>query len=117
MGFYSPQPFTTAKAIYLPMELDGRGAFQVEVEGNAQNFTSGIQLVRDHDWVGGLKVDVMGWTGPLAEGTTPYKVQATFPGEYRPKITVSGTNGSQLIDVKEILHEAVEAHLRRQAGA
>ena len=115
MGFYGSEPFETATATYLWMGVNGPGAFHVEVEGNAPNYTSGIQLVRDQHWVGGLKIDVMGWTGPRGEGTTPYKVSGTFPGEFRPKIVVSGSNGDKVIDVKEIPHEQLEGHLKSKA--
>ncbi len=117
MGFYGKEPFDKATATYVWMGLEQPGSFFVEVEGNAPNFTSGIQLVRDPDWVGGLKVDVMGWTGPRGEGSKSYKVHGTFPGEYRKQIVVSGANGDQVIDVKEIPHDQVEDHLKAKAVA
>jgi hypothetical protein len=117
MGFYGPEPFTSAKAFYIWTGLNEPGHFSLEVEGAAPNYTSGIQLVRDPQWVGGLKVDVMGWTGPLGQGTTPYKVNGTFPGMYVPKIVVAGTNGTQLVDVEEIPHTEAENFLKKRTAA
>ena len=117
MGFYGPEPFDTAKAFYVWTGLNEPGHFSVEVTGNAPNFTSGIQLDRDRDFVGGLRIDVMGWTGPLGAGSTPYRVRGTFPGMFVPKIVVAGTNGVKLITVEEIPHTKVEAFLKEQASA
>jgi hypothetical protein len=117
MGFYGPEPFDTAKAFYVWTGLNEPGHFSVEVAGNAKNYTSGIQLVRDPHFVGGLKIDVMGWTGPLGEGTTPFKVRGTFPGMFVPKIVVAGSNGLKLITVEEIPQAKVEGFLKGQATA
>lgn len=102
MGFYGPEPFDRASATYVWTGLDGPGFFFVEVEGHAPNFTSGITLVRDERFVGGLMVDVMGWTGPLSQGSTPYKVQSTFPGHVLKEIVVKGSNKTEVIPVREI---------------
>ncbi|MBR0872372.1 hypothetical protein JQ633_18555 [Bradyrhizobium tropiciagri] len=72
------------------------------VKGNAPNFTSGIKLVRDEQWVGGLAIKVMGWTGPLGQGTTPYKVHGSFPGSFLKEIVVIGSNKNQVVKVTEI---------------
>jgi len=111
MGFYGSEPFNTAKAYYVWTGLGEPGHFTVIVEGDAPNYTSGIQLVRDGEFVGGLKVNVMGWTGPLGPGTRAYTVQGTFPGQYVPRIVVSGTNKTVLVDVVEIPHTDAEKHL------
>lgn len=111
MGFYGSEPFNTARAYYVWTGLNEPGHFTVIVQGDAPNYTSGIQLVRDPEFVGGLKVNVMGWTGPLGPGTTPYTVQGTFPGAFLPKIVVSGSNQTLLVDVQEIPHGDVERHL------
>jgi hypothetical protein len=116
MGFYGPEPFTNATATYLWLGLGSPGVFIVEVSGDAPNYTSGITLVRDPDWVGGLKVNVMGWTGPLGKGTTPYKVSGTFPGQFVSKIVISGSNGQKVIDVKEIAHDKVDDFVKKAAG-
>jgi|ERR1044071_4401740 hypothetical protein len=117
MGFYGSEPFTSAKAFYVWTGLHEAGHFSIEVTGDAPNYTSGIQLVRDQHFVCGLKVDVMGWTGPLGEGTTPYKVNGTFPGMFVPKIVIAGTNGNQVIDVEEIPHTEAENFLKNRATA
>ena len=102
MGFYGSEPFDKAQAWYVWTGLDEPGHFVVEVEGCAPNYTYGITLVRDSHFVGGLKVDVMGWTGPRAQGCTDYKVTGTFSGEFRSQIVVSGSNQQMTVKVKEI---------------
>lgn len=117
MPFFGLEPFDKAKATYVWMGLGGPGAFFVEVEGHAPKFTSHIELVRDKHFVGGLKIDVMGWTGPLADGTTPYVIKASFPGMYLPKIVIHGSNKTTVIDVHEIPTTEADAHLKRLASA
>jgi len=102
MGFYGPEPFDTAEATYVWTGLRTPGFFSVTVKGHAPNFTTGIKLVRDPDFVGGMAIDVMGWTGPLGKGASPYTVYGTFNGMYLPKILIVGSNQRLLIDVKEI---------------
>ena len=116
MGFFGPEPFTNATATYLWTGLGSPGVFVVEASGDAPNFTSGITLLRDTEFVGGLKINVMGWTGPLGEGTTPYNVRGTFPGQFVPKIVVSGSNGQQVIDVMEIPHDQVDEYVKGRAA-
>ncbi|MBI1684944.1 hypothetical protein [Caulobacter hibisci] len=117
MGFYGPEPFDTAEATYVWTGLRTPGFFSVKVQGAAPNFTSGIQLVREPDFVGGLAVKVMGWTGPVAKGTTPYAVSGTFNGFYVPKILIVGANKSLLIDVKEIPFTTDEAYVAQLTAA
>lgn len=117
MGFYGPEPFDTATATYVWMGLGSPGAFFVEVEGHAPNYTSGITLVRDSHWFGGLKIDVMGWTGPLAEGTTPYRVEHSFPGAFVPEIVVAGANKTITVKVKEIAADKADAYFEKRAKA
>ncbi|MFI4990739.1 MAG: hypothetical protein ACHQHO_07485 [Solirubrobacterales bacterium] len=116
MGFYGYEPFDEAKATYVWTGVGGPGFFSVEVSGEAPNFTYGIQLVRDPHFVCGLKVDVMGWTGPIGEGKTPYSVHRSFPGEYRESIVVHGSNGSRVIKVEQIPHEQSEDYMKSLAA-
>lgn len=117
MGFYGPEPFETATATYVWMGVGSPGAFFVEVTGNAPNYTSGITLVRDPQWVGGLRINVMGWTGPLGQGTTPYKVSGSFAGQFSPQIVVSGSNKTIVVDVKEIPHDQADSYFASLAQA
>ncbi|AVR09629.1 hypothetical protein GNZ25_01210 [Burkholderia thailandensis] len=112
MGFYGPEPFEKATATYVWLGLRVPGALIVEVEGNAPRFTTGIQLVRDPRFVGGLKIDVMGWTGPLSSGTQPYRVRHTFQGVFHPTIVVHGSNKTEVVEVKQIPHEEADAFLQ-----
>ncbi len=112
MGFYQYEPFDEARATYVWTGIGGPGFFSVEVSGEVQNFTYGIQLVRDQHWVGGLKVDVMGWTGPIGEGKRPYKVHGAFPGEFRESIVVEGSNGSRVVKVEQIPPERAEDYMQ-----
>jgi hypothetical protein len=102
MGFYGSEPFDTAQVTYVWTGLGSPGFFSVTVEGQAPNFTSGIQLVRDPQWVGGLAIKVMGWTGPLGKGTKPYKVHGSFPGSFLKEIVVIGSNKHEVVKVSEI---------------
>ena len=102
MGFYGPEPFDSAQATYVWTGLGSPGFFSVTVKGEAPNFTSGIQLVRDPEWVGGLAIKVMGWTGPLAHGTKPYTVRGTVPGSCLKEIVVIGSNKHEVVKVTEI---------------
>lgn len=117
MGFYGKQPidFKKCSATYVWTGLGGPGFFSVYVEGLAQDYSYGFDLVRDPHFVGGLKIDSTGWTGPLAEGTTPYKVHGTFPGEFRDKIVISGSNGDVVINVTEIPHDEVEHYVKSKS--
>jgi hypothetical protein len=112
MGFYGSEPFETAHATYVWTGLGEPGFFQVTVSGAAPNFTTGIQLVRDPHFVGGLAIDVMGWTGPLGKGTTPFRVEAHFSGMYLPKILIVGSNKRVLVPVTEIPYTTDEAYLK-----
>jgi hypothetical protein len=102
MGFYGPEPFDSAEATYVWTGLGVPGFFSVTVKGHAPNFTSGIKLIRNEHWVGGLAIQVMGWTGPLAPGTKPYTVRGSFPGTYLKEIVVIGSNKQEVIKVKEL---------------
>ena len=112
MGFYGPEPFDEATATYVWTGLGEPGCFSVDVSGEAPNFTYGIQLIRDPQWVGGLKVDVMGWTGPIGEGADPYRVSAMFPGEFREAIVVQGSNKTVVVKVKEIPAEEADDYVK-----
>ncbi len=116
MGFHGLEPFETAKASYIWTGLEEPGFFHIEVAGHAPKFSYGFQLVRDTHFVGGLKIDVMGWTGPLSKGTTPYQVSGTFPGEFRKEIVVAGSDGSKLVKVSEVPHSDVEKWLKSKAA-
>ncbi|TPV96586.1 MAG: hypothetical protein B7733_03985 [Myxococcales bacterium FL481] len=116
MGFYGKEPFSSAKATYVWTGLGSPGYFHVEVQGDAPNYSYGFQLKRDAEFVGGLKVDVMGWTGPIGEGTTPYSVTGTFPGEFREKIVISGSNKTEVIEVDQVPHTDIEDWIRKKAA-
>jgi hypothetical protein len=113
MGFYGPEPFDSAEATYVWTGLGVPGFFSVTVKGHAPNFTSGIGLIRDPDWVGGLAIRVMGWTGPLGQGTKPYTVRASFHGTYLKEIVVIGSNKREVVKVKEIPFANDEEFLKR----
>ncbi|WP_118953005.1 hypothetical protein [Taibaiella helva] len=119
MGFYGSQPVDPAKTTvtYLWTGLRTPGIFIVEVQGDAPNYSYGFTLTRDAHFVGGLKIDSMGWTGPLAKGTTPYVSKGSFPGQFQAQIVVAGSNGSFLIPVREIPHEEVDNFIKSQAEA
>ena len=102
MPFFGNEPFDTAEVTYVWAGLRQPGFFRVTVTGHARKFSSGFQLKRDPEFVGGLAIDVMGWTGPLSEGTTPYTVTGTFNGTFLPEIVVTGSNKTEVVRVKEV---------------
>ncbi|MDA9773423.1 hypothetical protein N9B82_00585 [Saprospiraceae bacterium] len=117
MGFYGPEPVDPKETTvtYLWTGLRTPGVYIVETGGDAPNYSYGFVLKRDQHFVGGLKIDAMGWTGPVAPGTTPYKVKGTFPGAFYEEIIISGSNGSFPIKVKEIPHTKVDAFIKKNA--
>src|SRR3954471_3540987 len=116
MGFFGPVPFDTAEATYAWMGVGGPGAFFVTVSGEAENYTYAISLQPDPKWVGGVKLDVVGWTGPRGPGTAPYTVHGMCPGQFMPKITIQGANKTMLIDVKEIPADEADDFVQSQAA-
>ncbi len=90
------------------------GFFVVRVKGHAPVFTSGLQLVRDTGFVGGLAVEVMGWTGPLLKdgATTPYNISGHFKGIYSREIVVTGANRTEIVHVKEFSFESDEEYMK-----
>jgi len=114
MGFYGKEPVNPAKttATYLWTGLRTPGIFIIEVQGDAPNYSYGFSLVRDQHFVGGLKVDSMGWTGPIGEGTKHYISKGAFPGQYQEEIVVSGSNGDVTIKVKEIPADEVDDFIK-----
>jgi len=117
MSFYGPEPFDGAEATYVWTGVGQPGFFSVTVHGNAPNYTSEVTLVRDTHFTGGLKIDVMGWTGPLGRGTAPYKVSERFPGAYLPQIVIDGNNKTITIPVKGVPCTASETSLEVGASA
>ena len=113
MGFYGPEPFDTAEAMYWWTGLGVPGFFYVTVKGNARKFSYGFKLVRDTNWVGGLAIRVMGWTGPLGQGTAPYTVSNSFPGHYLKEIVVIGSNKTEVIPVKEMPFTTDDAFVKQ----
>ena len=108
MPFFGSEPFDSAEASYVRAGPNHAGFFRVTVKGHARKFSFGFQLRRDPNWVGGLKIDVMGWTGPLTEGTEPYTVHADFDGHYSPEIVVAGSNKSETVKVREVPFKSEE---------
>lgn len=117
MGFYGKQPVNAKECsvTYLWTGLRTPGIFVVEVEGDAKNYSYGFTLRRDPHFVGGLKIDSMGWTGPIGEGTSHYRVKGSFPGEFQKQIIISGSNGDFAVDVKEVPHDQVDNYVKASA--
>jgi hypothetical protein len=101
MPFFGIQPFDTAEVTYVRADPAAAGFFSVQVKGAAQKFSFGFRLVQDSKLTTGLAIMVMGWTGPLAEGATPYEVSGQFEGAYLKEILVIGTNRRQSVIVTE----------------
>jgi hypothetical protein len=112
MPFFQSEPFDTAHAKYCWAGPAQPGFFRVTVRGHARKFSFGFQLRQVPTFVSGLAVDVMGWTGPLTQGTTPYHVTADFVGRYSPEIVVIGANKTEVVHVEEIVFESEESFMR-----
>jgi len=117
MPFFQTEPFDTAHAKYFWSGAGQPGFFRVTVRGHARNFSFGFQLKQAPTFVGGLAVDVMGWTGPLAKGTTPYTVTADFVGAYAPEIVVIGANKTEVVHVEAVAFESEESFMRAHAAS
>jgi hypothetical protein len=102
MPFFESEPFDTAEAEYVWAGHGQPGFFRVTARGNAPKFSFGFQLRRDTHFVGGLAIEVMGWTGPLTQGTTSYTVTGDFNGVFLPEIVVIGSNKTEVVRVKEV---------------
>jgi hypothetical protein len=72
----------------------------------------GFQLRQLPTFVAGLAVDVMGWTGPLTQGTTPYHVTADFVGAFAREIVVIGANKTEVVHVEEVAFASEESFMR-----
>jgi hypothetical protein len=102
MPFFQSEPFDTAEAKYVWPGGGQPGFFHVTVRGHARKFSFGFQLRQDPHFVGGLAIEVMGWTGPLTKETTPYTVTGNFNGRFLSEIVVIGVNKTEVVSVKEV---------------
>jgi hypothetical protein len=89
------------------------------VRGQAKKFSFGFQLRRDPHFVGGLAIEVMGWTGPLIvpPATTPYTVTGHFNGSFLPEIVVIGSNKTEVVRVREVPFTTEEAVAKQFSSA
>jgi len=117
MPFFQPEPFDSAKVRYHRAHHGHLGYYRVTVHGHAPNFSFGFQLKQVPTFVGGLAVEVMGWTGPLAPGLAQYRVAADFVGTYAPEIVVIGANKTEVVHVEEVAFESEEAFMRAYASS
>ena len=117
MGFPTTIPFDKAQASYVdPGPIGtGPGVFHVRVDGESLDYSYAISLERHPNFVGGLRIDVMGWRGPEGEGTKPYSVAGTFQGMHVPKIVVCGGGRCELIEVTHIVAGDADEHFRSTA--
>lgn len=87
------------------------GIFLVHVEGEVQDYSIAFTLVKAK-FFGGLKIDSMGWTGPLGYGKRLYESNAAIHGHFVPDIIVAGSNGSFEIPVEKIPFEEVDEYVK-----
>jgi hypothetical protein len=116
MPFFGSEPFDTAEATYVRTPI-GPGYFRVTVKGHARKFSFGFQLKRNTSYVGGLEIEVMGWTGPLAAGTVPYTVTADFHGAFLKEIVVTGSDKTETVHVRDIVHKTEEEFMKAFSAA
>ena len=114
MPFFEKEPFDSAEATYVWSGLSSPGFFFVRVKGHAPVFTSGLQLLPDTGFVGGLAIEVMGWTGPLLKNNekTPYNISGHFKGTYAKEIFVVGLNQIEIVHVKELRFHSDEEYIK-----
>jgi hypothetical protein len=117
MPFFELEPFDSAEATYVWTGLHQPGFFRVTVRGHARKFSSGFQLRQDPMFVGGLAIQVMGWTGPLTTGTTPYTVTGNFNGRFVDEIVVIGSNKTEVVHVKEVPFTSEEEVMKELSAA
>jgi hypothetical protein len=119
MPFFGLEPFDAAEATYVWTGAGQPGFFQVTVRGHARKISFGFQLRRDTDFVGGLAIEVMGWTGPLTvpPETTPYTVTGRFNGRFLNEIVVIGSNKTQVVHVREAPFTTEEEFMRHFSTA
>ena len=58
--------------------------------GEVQRYTYDINFIRDPHWVGGLKFELYGWTGPLGQGAEPFACETSFQIELPSPVIPSG---------------------------
>lgn len=104
MPFFERQPFNDAEATYVWSGANQPGFLRVTVHGDAPRISFGFELKQDSTFVGGLTVEVMGWTGPLIEPpeTIPYTVTGRFNGTFVKEVVVVGANKIEVVPVKEV---------------
>jgi hypothetical protein len=112
MGFYGLVPFDRAEVTYVWTGVEEPGHFSVKIWGHAQQYTYDVQLKQDSRWVCGLKVDVMGWKGPIGQGTDEYTATGAFPGQFVDKIIIEGSNKREVVPVKQIPAEQAEEYMQ-----
>lgn len=117
MGFFGKEPIdiNQTEVTYVYTGYETQGFFHVKTGGNAPNYSYGFSLHRDPNFCGGLKIDVMGCTGPIGQGVTPYTVSGSFNGEFRSKVILSASNGDFTVDVRVIPHEQADEYGKAEA--
>jgi len=73
MGFLGLAPAADLAATYDPSEQ----VLTLFARGDAPNFSYGFEFKRV-SWIGGLKFELLAWTGPHAPGTKEYKYSQNF---------------------------------------
>lgn len=99
MGFLQFIPATTITATYEPRTK----TLYLYAQGDSQKYTSGVAFHRDPRFVGGLKFNLMGWVGPLGQGTEPYAARTSFTiGEEPKQVVIEDASGSHVIEVRSL---------------
>jgi hypothetical protein len=102
MGFYGPIVTKDLKA-QATFAFTGLGhtvgALAIHVEGLVQNYTSGFELVRDEKFVGGLRYNLMGFSGPVGSGDSPFRHEQAFDLVSEPPKEIVIASGDQTIKV------------------
>jgi len=86
MGFLSLIPATDLAAVYNPFKR----TLTISARGTAQKYTSSIHFTR-LPFPGGLKFELQGWVGPIAQSKQPYEVSDDITIQLPSRALPSGT--------------------------
>lgn len=89
MGFGGLVPASELSAVYDPVKQ----VLTLAASGEVQNYTYGYKFQR-MSWIGGLRFELIGWTGPIGQGTSKYSFSQDFP---IPGLTVFDPEGTVII--------------------
>lgn len=89
MGFKGPIAASELGAVYDP----AKQVLTLSASGEVQNYTYGFKFERQ-PWIGGLRFELTGWSGPIGPGASKYSFSEDFS---IPGLTVFDPKGTVII--------------------